>query len=108
MPFVEDNDQVQYLFHHLFLPPKLPGGDDTSASKTIFLMEFVLKSLQSFADKLVGEDEAAVHPAILMLKNMRHSTDPKGFLNYLGVKKVLATLSLDSLFQPYPFSVSHC
>jgi hypothetical protein len=107
MPFVEDSNQVEYIFHHLFLPPKLPGGDDTSASNTIFLMEFVLQSLQSFADKLFGEDGATAQPAISMLENMRDVTDPKGFLDYVGVKKVLSALSVDSMFPPYLCYMRH-
>jgi hypothetical protein len=102
MDLVNSNDQVEYLFHHLFLPPKLPGGDDSSASKTIFLTEFVLPSLQSFAVELPGDDEATVQPAISMLQIMRDTTDLKGFLDYVGVQKVLAALSVQ-----YPVALFH-
>ncbi|GKU23028.1 unnamed protein product, partial [Fusarium langsethiae] len=94
MDLVNSNDQVEYLFHHLFLPPKLPGGDDSSASKTIFLTEFVLQSLQRFTVELPGEDEATVQPAISMLQTMRDTMDSKGFLDDVGVRKVLTALSL--------------
>ncbi|SPJ89726.1 uncharacterized protein FTOL_13087 [Fusarium torulosum] len=94
MDLVNSNDQVEYLFHHLFLPPKPPGGDDSSASKTIFLPEFVLQSLQRFTVELPGEDEATVQPAISMLQTMRDTMDSKGFLDGVGVRKVLTALSL--------------
>ncbi|KAJ4112132.1 hypothetical protein NW768_011711 [Fusarium equiseti] len=93
MPFVKNNNKIEYLFHHLFLPPKLPGGDDTSASSTIFLTEFVLRSLRRFADELDGEEAATVKPAIAMLQTMRDSTHADGHLDHYEVKRVLSDLS---------------
>ncbi|KAG5659563.1 hypothetical protein KAF25_002122 [Fusarium avenaceum] len=87
-------DQVEYLFHHLFLPPKLPGGDDMTALNSIFLTDFVLQSLQRFTEELGGEDAASVQSAISMLQTMRDTTDSRGFLERIGVQKVLAALSL--------------
>ncbi|RFN48648.1 hypothetical protein FIE12Z_7114 [Fusarium flagelliforme] len=88
------NSQVEYLFHHLFLPPKLPGGDDTSASNTIFLTEFVLKSLRRFADELIEENAGNIRPAISMLQGMQFATEPQGLLDQVGVERTLKQLSL--------------
>ncbi|RBR20353.1 uncharacterized protein FIESC28_05317 [Fusarium coffeatum] len=96
MDFVNIKDQVEYLFHHLFLPPKLPGGDDSSVLKTIFLMEFVQQSLRRFADVLVEEDAATIQPAISMLREMQLTTDVKGFLDQDGVESVLRRLSREN------------
>ncbi|KAF4447595.1 hypothetical protein F53441_8890 [Fusarium austroafricanum] len=87
------NDQINYLFHHLFLPPKLPGEDDMSVSNTIFLIDFVLRSLQCFTAELSREDAVPVSAAITMLQNMRDTMDVKGFLGQIGVQKVLKALS---------------
>ncbi|KAH7245149.1 hypothetical protein BKA59DRAFT_418054, partial [Fusarium tricinctum] len=94
MDTLSNSDQVEYLFHHLFLPPKLPGGDDMTASNSIFLTDFVLQSLQRFTDELGGEDAASVQSSISMLQTMRDTTDSRGFLERIGVQKVLAALSL--------------
>ncbi|KAJ4137854.1 hypothetical protein NW754_001498 [Fusarium falciforme] len=36
---------LDYLVHHIFLPTKLPGGDDSSAENEMLLVDFVLDSL---------------------------------------------------------------
>ncbi|KAL9563796.1 hypothetical protein ACKAV7_012038 [Fusarium commune] len=95
MDSIISNDQIEYIFHHLFLPRKLPGGDDMSASNTIFLTNFVLQSLQRFAIDL-GEDTTVVQPVISMLQTMSVMTDPNG-LDHVGVQKALQSLSIDSL-----------
>lgn len=98
MEALSNSDQVEYLFHHLFLPPKLPGGDDMTALNSIFLTNFVLQSLQHFTDELGGEDTAPVQSAISMLQTMRDTTDSRGFLERIGVQKVLAALSLHGIY----------
>ncbi|PNP73712.1 hypothetical protein FNYG_12902 [Fusarium nygamai] len=44
------NDQLDYLFHHLILPSKLLGHDDTSATSEEFLINFVIQSLARFRE----------------------------------------------------------
>ncbi|KAF5986478.1 hypothetical protein FCOIX_1537 [Fusarium coicis] len=96
MDIASNSDQIEYLFHHLFLPAKLPGGDDTSASNTVFLIDFVLQSLQRFSVDSGGESAATVQPAISMLQTMRCTTDSEGFLDHVGVQKTLKALPLDN------------
>ncbi|CAG7558102.1 unnamed protein product [Fusarium equiseti] len=88
------NSRVEYLFHHLFMPPKLPGGDDTSASNTIFLTEFVLNSLRRFADELVEENAGNIRPTISMLQGMQFATESQGLLDPVSVERTLKQLSL--------------
>lgn len=98
MDTLSNSDQVEYLFHHLFLPPKLPGGDDMTALNSIFLTDFVLQSLQRFTNELGGEDTVTVQSAISMLQTMRDTTDSRGSLERISVRKVLATLSLHGIY----------
>lgn len=100
MGSISSNDQIEYLFHHLFLPPKLPGGDDMSAPNTIFLANFVLQTLQRFAIELGEKDTTLVQPVISMLQTMPVVTGPKG-LDHVGVQKALQCLSFDSKYLPY-------
>ncbi|KAH7233986.1 uncharacterized protein BKA55DRAFT_695504 [Fusarium redolens] len=95
MGSISSNDQIEYLFHHLFLPPKLPGGDDMSAPNTIFLANFVLQTLQRFAIELGEKDTTLVQPVISMLQTMPVVTGPKG-LDHVGVQKALQCLSFDN------------
>jgi len=95
------NSRVEYLFHHLFLPPKLPGGDDTSTSNTVFLTEFVLNSLRRFTDELVEENAGNIRPAIPMLQGMQSATESQGLLAQVGVERVLEQISLKSMYSHY-------
>ncbi|KAF4967332.1 hypothetical protein FSARC_5098 [Fusarium sarcochroum] len=93
MDFTSNDEQINYLFHHLFLPAKLPGQDDDDGSNTIFLVDFVLHSLKLFIDESVSEDVAIIKTAIWMLKHMRDATDKRGFLAQSGVQNALKSLS---------------
>ncbi|KAM0336155.1 hypothetical protein ACHAPQ_004430 [Fusarium lateritium] len=93
MESVNNNDQIGYLFHHLFLPPKLPGDDDMSVSNTVLLIDFVLQSLQRFTTELGQEDAARIESTIYMLQTMRDTANKEGFLEHTDVQKVLKTLS---------------
>ncbi|KAG4253839.1 hypothetical protein FPRO03_14239, partial [Fusarium proliferatum] len=95
MDSISSNDQIEYLFHHIFLPPKLPGGDDMSAPNTMYLTNFVLHTLQRFATELGEKDTAVVQPVISMLQTMPFMTDSNG-LDHVGVQKALRCLSFDN------------
>ncbi len=45
-----DND-IEYIIRHVFLPPKLPQKDDEDVEKDTCLIEAVLAALISFRDK---------------------------------------------------------
>lgn len=97
MDIMSNDDQTKYLFHHLFLPTKLPGGDEMSVSNTIFLTNFVLQSLQCFTTKLGQEDAAIIYQTISMLQTMRDTTDINGFLAQIEVQRVLKVLASHSM-----------
>ncbi|KAL3446142.1 hypothetical protein BJX65DRAFT_296583 [Aspergillus insuetus] len=80
-----------YIYHHLFLPPKLPGADDTSQKNDTALLEFVQRSLRRF---LHGHhDEDAVKAGISVLKSLRTSRNPQGYLKDVVVQDILKELS---------------
>ncbi|KAI6482732.1 hypothetical protein MCOR11_010877 [Pyricularia oryzae] len=41
-------DDLLYLVHHVFLPPKLPSGDDCSAKKEAAMLSTVHDALVDF------------------------------------------------------------
>ncbi|OQE17962.1 hypothetical protein PENSTE_c019G07856 [Penicillium steckii] len=51
-----------YIYHHLFLPPKLPGADDTSQKNDTTLLEFVQQSLRRFLPGHHNEDAVKAAP----------------------------------------------
>lgn len=90
---VEDVSRTSfgYIYHHLFLPPKLPGADDTSEKNDTTLLEFVQRSLRRF---LPGHhDEDAVKAGISVLKSLRASRNPQGYLKDVVVQDILKELS---------------
>lgn len=80
-----------YIYHHLFLPPKLPGADDTSEKNDATLLDFVQRSLGRF---LPGHhDEEAVKAGISVLRSLRTSRNPQGYLKDAVVRDILKELS---------------
>ena len=45
-----DPSRLNYLIHHVFLPPKLPQEDDSSPAMDSLLAEYCLSALKSFQD----------------------------------------------------------
>lgn len=52
-------DHLLYLVNHVFLPPKLPSGDDGSPKKEAVMLATVLDALVNFKD-CVPQDQRAV------------------------------------------------
>lgn len=48
--------QLEYITNHVFLPPKLPQGDDSSAENTAALVDVVVQATDTFCEAL-PEDE---------------------------------------------------
>ena len=45
-----------YLFHHVVLPPKLPGTDDWNAEYEDTLLETTVESLRTFSDDIRNDE----------------------------------------------------
>ncbi|KAF5706916.1 hypothetical protein FGLOB1_7270 [Fusarium globosum] len=87
------NDQLDYLFHHLILPSKLPGHNDTLASNEEFLIDFVIQSLTRFGE-LSGEDDNVVtNHCISLLENTQDARDSNLYLDSRSVQNSFKRLS---------------
>ncbi|KAH6961733.1 hypothetical protein BKA56DRAFT_647758 [Ilyonectria sp. MPI-CAGE-AT-0026] len=87
---------LEYLVHHIFLPTKLPGGDDSSAENETLLIGFVLDSLVRFLGKGTSEDETAIKPCVAMIKGLQISKGAQGSLSANGAQEVLRQLSSEA------------
>ncbi|KAH7240809.1 uncharacterized protein BKA55DRAFT_705615 [Fusarium redolens] len=87
------DEQLDYLFHHLILPAKLPGHDDTFASNEEFLINSTIQTLARFGELSDGDDEVVVRHCISMLKNTRDARDSHGCLDSGTVQNSLKRLS---------------
>ncbi|KAH6952351.1 hypothetical protein BKA56DRAFT_638451 [Ilyonectria sp. MPI-CAGE-AT-0026] len=87
---------LEYLVHHIFLPTKLPGGDDSSAENETLLIGFVLDSLVRFLGEGTSEDETAIKPCVAMIKGLQISKGAQGSLSANGAQEVLRQLSSEA------------
>ncbi|KAJ3543984.1 hypothetical protein NM208_g3286 [Fusarium decemcellulare] len=86
-------ERLDYLFNHLFLPPKLPGDDDSSASNDAFLINFVHGVLHQFLAESCPEYHAAIRVCISMMERMKTSRNALGHLAETGARGTLQKLS---------------
>lgn len=92
------NDQLDYLFHHLILPSKLPGHDDTLASNEEFLINFIIQSLERFRELSDEDDNAVTNHCISLLKNTRDARDSNLYLDSRSVQNSFKRLSEQGKF----------
>ena len=70
-----------YLFHHVFLPPKLPNGDDRSAEDDIDLLKIVQDSLDDFSCVIGEEHRDVVRGLYRRIDRMRYTRNINGYLD---------------------------
>ncbi|KAF4469857.1 hypothetical protein FALBO_3237 [Fusarium albosuccineum] len=85
--------RLDYLYHHLFLPPKLPGDDDSSVSNDTLLISFVQRALRQFLAESCSEYHAAVKVCISMMERMQASRSYLGHLDEDRMKETFQKLS---------------
>ncbi|XEV01421.1 hypothetical protein FSHL1_006708 [Fusarium sambucinum] len=90
-----NSQDVEYLYHHLFLPAKLPDGDDNCSKDDRLLMSFVHQSLESFITKIEPEAGTTIKVCSVMIGGLQKSKNFQGFLSAGGVQNVLQQLSLE-------------
>lgn len=83
---------LKYFFHHIFLPPELPGEHDSSGKKDELLIDFVLDSLRFFLLQAHTDHIPAVKAAICMIENMKDARDALGRLQESGTQSVLTQI----------------
>ncbi|KAI8263017.1 hypothetical protein K4K58_013223 [Colletotrichum sp. SAR11_239] len=91
---------LEYLYHHLFLPPKLPSADDASQKNDSALLRFLQLSLERFLPD--RRDAKTIKASISMLKSLQASKTPQGPLKDANVRNVLQGLSAQA-----PVAVLH-
>jgi hypothetical protein len=92
-------EKLDYLFHHLFLPAKLPGGDDDSVANATELIDVVLRSLRRFLSETGPDDTVAITKCIEMVDGMKKLGDSRGYLDEAGVREALRQLSIEGTYR---------
>ncbi|KAK7426743.1 hypothetical protein QQZ08_006779 [Neonectria magnoliae] len=92
MPDVGE-ELINYLFHHVFLPPQLPDEHDGSSHKDGCLIKLVLETLRLFLKKAHPSHGIAIEAAIRMVENLKTARHSDGGVQELGTQLVLEQIS---------------
>ena len=72
------SNTIMYLIHHIFLPPKLPHGDDVDANNETILLDITIDGLLNFKDFVMHDQRDVVDSVIDMVTNLRTVRDCSG------------------------------
>lgn len=88
---------LDYIFHHVFLPPKLPNGDDASPANELRLIKLVRDCLIGFLPEVDLSYHEAIKSAAALMKNTHTATGFDGYLQEDGVRAVLKQIGPHSM-----------
>ena len=88
--------EIEYLAHHLFLPPQVPDQDDSHSELDQALMRTVLRSLGKYCDHVPEHVRPMVQATKCMMRNMitAHEASESGSLSVseTGLRQVIGDL----------------
>ncbi|KAJ9318556.1 hypothetical protein DTO271D3_1218 [Paecilomyces variotii] len=84
-----------YLFHHVFLPPKLPQSDDYDTSCELILLDSVINSLQKFRALVPNQHRQVLGPVITMVARLREIRGSHGDVSEGKLKEALQKLDTE-------------
>ncbi len=73
-------DKLEYIIRHVFLPPRLPQGDDWDEIKNVALINSVLDALREHDEFIPIPDRSRWHHCRQMLQRIIHFRDDRGGL----------------------------
>ncbi|ETS86668.1 hypothetical protein PFICI_00496 [Pestalotiopsis fici W106-1] len=86
-------ETLSYFFHHVFLPPKLPGGDNRSARQDDHLLRFVQDSLLRCSSLAEEQHQDVFQDLSAMVKSMRQVRNDHGHLDEHALLNALQSMS---------------
>ncbi|KAL4901190.1 hypothetical protein BDW74DRAFT_187846 [Aspergillus multicolor] len=91
----------QYLFHHVFLPPKPPQEDDYHAEHESILLDTVIQALQGFKGHLPGQQDQIIAPVVTMLSRLREILGSCGDVTEKALEMALERLDFHDFFTAF-------
>ncbi|CAI7592284.1 unnamed protein product [Penicillium pancosmium] len=88
-------EEITYLFHHIFLPPKLPQSDEYNAQYEILLLDRVVELLRDFSHHAEPHDAAVLTSALAMISRLRGICELDGGVNESQLKEVFSDLDFE-------------
>lgn len=87
-----DPEVASYLFHHIFLPGKLPQQDDYNPAYETALLDKVIEALRLFKNHVSTQETNICSAAITAITRLKATYNHHG-----GVDKVMLTEALMDL-----------
>lgn len=87
------HSSILYLFRHVFLPPKLPGEDDSSSEHDDTLLDVVQGCLAAFAETATGQGQEIISEACNAVRSLRQLRNPYGHLREDAFRDALHEIS---------------
>ncbi|KAL4861979.1 hypothetical protein BDV12DRAFT_207643 [Aspergillus spectabilis] len=84
-----------YLFHHVFLPPKLPQSDDYDAGCELILLDSVIDTLRKFRALVPNQYRQVLGPVITMITRLREIRGSHGDVSEGKLKEALQKLDTE-------------
>lgn len=81
-----------YLFHHIFLPPKLPQEDDYNPKYDNVLLDKVIEALRNFSCYFTSQDASILDTATRAVSRLRDIAGHHGDVNEEELKKAIEQL----------------
>lgn len=67
-----------YIIHHMFLPPKLPGEDDSTLDHETALLDIALSALRDFKQWVTEDHIGTIDSVIDMVSSIAWVSDGQG------------------------------
>jgi hypothetical protein len=72
---------MKYIFHHVFLPPKLPQEDDYNPEYELALLDSVIQVLERFKTYASEQQDAILASVIEMVSRLKSQAGFHGDVN---------------------------
>jgi len=101
---------IEYLVHHIFLPPKLPQADDSNWENETILVDMIFDLLFEFENHIKDDQHALISSVIVAFDSLRaihHEVDSGGVISEEKLVNALRQLcergKFPKFLQPGPY-----
>lgn len=91
-------EAISYLFHHIFLPPKLPHDDDYDPLYDKALLDQVIEALCQFRDHVSSHEADICTTVLTMLTRLGRTCSLHGAVDEMELKKALIELNTEGRY----------
>ncbi|TLS21248.1 uncharacterized protein PpBr36_10453 [Pyricularia pennisetigena] len=81
-----------YVVNHIFLPPKLPGGDDWEATLSMAMQSTMGACIEKFEKYVALGSRALVQSAASMIRRMAQAQDENGYVHCDKLEQALGEI----------------